>query len=125
MHVNMQNLNTVVPLRFAGESDNRSPPPRRDTYVQTSVVDHGRQSTPAIRPAASRPSTITPITSGGRPCTMVTASSSATMVMSSPAPIQRDGHVEGRLEVVTSAIPILDSWGLPQHLLVLILGRTR
>ncbi len=63
----LSNFNTVVPLSFADESEDRPPPPPRDTYMQTSVVDHGRQSTQANRNAASRPSTSAPVVSGARP----------------------------------------------------------
>ncbi len=54
------NLNTVTTLHFAGKSEDRSLPPSTDSYMQTSV-DHGRQSTQANRPAASHPSTATPL----------------------------------------------------------------
>lgn len=111
------NLNSMENFRFAGEFEDRTPPLPRETYEQTSVVDHGRQSTPVSRPAASHLSTTTSVTSSDRSCTMpATSSSSATPVTigSAPVTIQWEILIEYSSEVGASADPLLEYWGLPQ-----------
>ncbi len=77
-----------------------------DTYMQTSLVDHGRQSMTITRPAPSHLSTSTPLA-------MPTASSSTSPVTSGP-PTQRDEQAEAMSEPGACTIPIQDGWDLPQ-----------
>ncbi len=107
-------LNTLQDFRFAGESEDRPPPPPRDSYEQTSVVDHGRPGPPVSRQASSHPSATTPSQASRARVTptMPTATvSSASAVMTAQAPmtVERQSLIEVEAVAGASAVPILES----------------
>ncbi len=113
------NLNTMN--SFAGESEDRPTPPPRDTHVQSSVVYRGRQSTPVNRQSYSRAATTTtPLTGHPRvPCTAPAATVSrpapvASTVTQGTVTVERQNLTEVTAVAGASAVPILESWGLPQ-----------
>ncbi len=89
-------------------------PPPRDSYEQTSVVDRGRPGPPVSRQASSRSSaTTTSQASRTMPTATVNSASSVTTAKA-PMTVDRQSLIEVEVFAGASAVPILESWGLPQ-----------
>ncbi len=106
------NLNTIDSFRFAGESEDRPMPPPRDTHVQSSVVDLGRLIAPVNRQSYSCASTTTTSLTGrpriSRPALVASMATQRTLT------VERQNIRKVMSVAGASAVPILESWGLPK-----------